>query len=93
MRIVGGDIPFTVGQMAHLSCISDAMANEILWLDKYERLAEYHSARDQGANHLNYTINLVNDSIHKKVFTCQVRGASNDEMFTSVNITISVTGN
>ena len=93
VRIVGGDTPFIVGHMAKLSCISDTVANKILWLENDNILAVSDSVHDQGVNHLNYTIHLVNDSIHGNIYTCQVQDASRDEMLTSVTTTISVTGN
>ena len=86
--ILGADQSLLVGEAASITCVSDAPATRIEWLDSERRVV----ARVTSRNRFDLTFNLVNDSIHSSVYTCRVtRGDDNIVVEESVTITTSGT--
>ena len=67
ISITGLDYPLVVGKSATISCITNEVASEIVWMNQTTVLA---MAMDVNVTALNYTIPLVTDSLQGKLFTC-----------------------
>ena len=77
---------FTIGDSAGITCTSAIPVDEILWLDYDGTVLVNESSSNSLVQSASLTFNHVNDSIHKKDFTCRalLMGAVEE------NITLSV---
>ena len=85
MVILGADQSLVVGEAASITCVSDAPATRIEWLDSERRVVARVTSMDQ----LVLTFNPVNDSIHNSVYTCRV---TRGDRMVEDNVTITVIG-
>ena len=83
--ILGADQSLVVGEAASITCVSDAPATRIEWLDSERRVVARVTSMDQ----LDLTFNPVNDNVHNSVYTCQV---TRGDRMVEDNVTITVIG-
>ncbi len=85
VQILGDSPPFTVGDTATLSCVSDSDANMIEWFDGSGTRVDMTTT----GRSLDLVLNPVRDDLHQTTFTCRVTRANG---VGEQSITLSVIG-